>query len=167
MRAIAAAGALALLAVAAATAPERTDTSTVSFVTAGRSDWRVVCPPPASPAIRWAATELQRYLQQMSGCKLPVAKRVRGKPAVAIGLRPELSPEDRAVLPPPAQGYDGYAVAVVPGTRKITRAHRDCRRQRTRGDLRRRMTCSSGWAAGGSTRRRMPRTRRSCRGSAR
>ena len=88
MRAIAAAGALALLAVAAATAPERMDTSTVSFVTAGRSDWRVVCPPPASPAIHWAATELQRYLQQMSGCELPVAKRVRGQTRRGHGSAP-------------------------------------------------------------------------------
>ncbi len=77
-----------------------------------------MCPPPASPAINWAAKELQRYLRQMSGCKLPIVKRTRGKPALAIGLRPELSPEYRAVLPPSAPGYDGYAIAVVPGTRK-------------------------------------------------
>ena len=65
------------------------------------SDWRIVCPLPASPAINWAAKELQKYLGQMSGCKLPIVTRTRSKPALAIGLRPELSPEDRAALPPP------------------------------------------------------------------
>jgi len=82
------------------------------------SDWRIVCPPPASPAINWAAKELQKYLGQMSGCKLPIVNRTRGKPAIAIGLRRELSPDYRAALPPPAEGYDGYSVAVVPATRK-------------------------------------------------
>ncbi|HOX55368.1 MAG TPA: DUF4838 domain-containing protein [Candidatus Paceibacterota bacterium] len=82
------------------------------------SDWRIVCPPPASPVINWGAGELQRYLRQISGCKLAIVKRVRGKPALAVGLRPELSPKDRAVLPPAAKGYDGYAVAVVAGTPK-------------------------------------------------
>ncbi len=91
---------------------------TVQIAQDNASEWRIVCPPPASPAIDWGAKELQRYLQQLSGCKLPIAKRVRGKPALAVGLRPELSPDDRAVLPPPARGYDGYAVAVVAGTRK-------------------------------------------------
>ena len=82
------------------------------------SDWRIVCPPPASPAINWAARELQKYLGQISGCKLPIVTRTRGKPAVAIGLRPELSPADRALLPPPAPGYDGYAIAIAPATAK-------------------------------------------------
>jgi hypothetical protein len=82
------------------------------------SAWRIVCPPPASPAINWAATELQKYLQQISGCKLPIAGRTRGKPGLAIGLRSDLSPDDRAALPPRGEGYDGYAVAVVPATRK-------------------------------------------------
>ena len=54
----------------------------------------------------------------MSGSKLPIVSRTRGKPALAIGLRPELSPDYRAALPPSAKGYDGYAVAVVPATRK-------------------------------------------------
>jgi hypothetical protein len=54
----------------------------------------------------------------MTGCKLPILKLSRGKPALVIGLRRELLPEDRALLPPPAQGYDAYAVAVVPATRK-------------------------------------------------
>jgi len=82
------------------------------------SDWRIVCPPPASPAINWAARELQRYLVQMRGCKLPIVNRTRSKPALAIGLRPELSSDYRNALPPSAPGYDGYAVAVVPATRK-------------------------------------------------
>lgn len=118
MRALATVCLLTSFAVSALAAPERVQTNTVGIVAAGKSDWRIVCPPPASPAINWAARELQKYLGQVSGCKLPIVQRTRGKPALAVGLRPELSPEDRAVLPPPAQGYDGYAVAVVPATRK-------------------------------------------------
>ena len=101
-----------------ATAAPSNSPPTVRIAQDHVSDWRIVCPPPASPAIDWAATELQSYLAQISGCKLPIVKRVRGKPALAIGLRPELAPDDRALLPPPAKGYDGYAVAVVPATRK-------------------------------------------------
>ena len=93
---------------------------TVRIIVNGKSDWRIVCPPPGSPRIDSAARELQRCLQQSSGCKLPIVQRVRRKPALAIGLRPELSPDDRAVLPPPAPGQDAYAVAVVPATRKTT-----------------------------------------------
>jgi hypothetical protein len=103
---------------AAASAPPSGSVQAVRIIQGRASEWRIVCPPPASPAINWAAKELQRYLRQISGCKLPVVKRTRGKPALAIGLRPELSPEYRAVLPPSAPGYDGYAIAVVPGTRK-------------------------------------------------
>jgi len=101
-----------------ATAAPSNSPPTVRIAQDHVSDWRIVCPPPASPAIDWAATELQSYLAQISGCKLPIVKRVRGKPALAIGLRPELAPDDRALLPPPAKGYDGYAVAIVPATRK-------------------------------------------------
>src|SRR5512135_973292 len=118
MRATAAFCFLFSFALSAMAAAERVQTNAIRFVAAGKSDWRIVCPPPASPAINWGARELQRYVRQISGCKLTIVKRVRGKPALAVGLRPELSPEDRAVLPPAAQGYDGYAVAVVAGTRK-------------------------------------------------
>jgi Domain of unknown function (DUF4838)/Glycosyl hydrolase family 67 N-terminus len=104
--------------VVAAKAAQPAPPQAVKSVQDRASNWRIVCPPPASPAVNWVATELQSYLQQMSGCKLSIVQRVRGKPMLAIGLRPELSPDDRAVLPPPAQGYDGFAVAVVPATRK-------------------------------------------------
>lgn len=90
----------------------------VDIVAASQSDWRIVCPPPASPGVNWAASELQRYVRQISRCNLTIVQRSRSKPALAVGLRPELAPEDRAALPPPAPGYDGYAVAVVPATRK-------------------------------------------------
>jgi hypothetical protein len=101
-----------------AIAAQAGSSQTVKIAEGHTSDWRIVCPPPASPAINWAARELQKYLGQMSGCKLPIVNRTHGKPALAVGLRPELSPDYRAALPPPAQGYDGYAVAVVPATRK-------------------------------------------------
>jgi hypothetical protein len=101
------------LAASAPVAAGPARTNAVRFVAASKSDWRIVCPPPASPAINWGARELQRYLQQMSGCRLPITKRVRSKAALVVGLRAELSPEDRAVLPSSFQGFDGYAVAVV------------------------------------------------------
>jgi len=99
-------------------AAEQAQPQVVGIVADGKSDWRIVCPPPASPGVNWAARELQKYVRQISGCKLTIVQRTRGKAALAVGLRRELSPDDRAALPPSAPGYDGYAIAVVPATRK-------------------------------------------------
>ncbi len=93
-------------------------TNSVRVVEKGKSDWRIVSPSPGSPATEWAARELQRYVAQITGCKLPIVKRTRGKPAFVVGLRNEISPEDRGLLPPAATGYDGYAVAASLGDKK-------------------------------------------------
>ena len=82
------------------------------------TDWRIAAPPPGSPGVNWGVTELQKYLQRMALCRFPVVKTSRGKPAFVVGLRNEILPEDRALLPPSAPGYDGYAIAVRPATRK-------------------------------------------------
>ena len=107
-----------VLCATVAPAAETVPTKTVKVAEGHNSSWRIACPPPASPGVNWAAKELQNYLQQMAGCKFPILKLARGKPALVVGLRRELLPEDRALLPPAAQGYDGYAVAVAPATRK-------------------------------------------------
>jgi hypothetical protein len=54
----------------------------------------------------------------MTGCKVPIVNRARSKSAFVIGLRNEIPPEERGLLLRPAAGYDGYAVAIRPATRK-------------------------------------------------
>jgi hypothetical protein len=93
-------------------------TNSVRIAESRQSEWRIVCPPPGLPGATWAARELQKYVRQMTGCQLPIVNRTRGKPAFVVGLPNEISPEDRALLPPFAPGYDTYAVAVAPATRK-------------------------------------------------
>ena len=68
-------------------AAEQAQPEVVGIVADGKSDWRIVCPPPASPGVNWAARELQKYVLQISGCKLTIVQRTRGKPALAVGLR--------------------------------------------------------------------------------
>ena len=115
MRTLASAGLLVWLMASVAEAAE---TNAVGIVTAGRSEWRIASPSAASPGVDWAASELQKYLRQMTGCQLPITKRAGSKPAFVIGLRDKLSPADRGLLPPSAPGYDGYAIAVQPAAGK-------------------------------------------------
>ena len=82
------------------------------------TNWRITVAAADSPAVNWAGTELQKYLQQMASCPFPIAKDSRSKPVIVIGLRRQLSRKDRELLPPPAAGYDGYAVAVLLATKK-------------------------------------------------
>ena len=88
------------------------------MVSARKSDWRIVSPSATAPGVDWAAKELQHYIRQISGCELPIAKRLGSKPALVIGLRHKLSPTDRALLPPAAPGFDGYAIAIQPSAGK-------------------------------------------------
>ena len=88
------------------------------MVSAGKSDWRIVSPSAIAPGVDWAAKELQKYIHQISGCELPIAKRPGSKPVLIIGLRDKLSPADRALLPPAAPGFDGYAIAIQPSAGK-------------------------------------------------
>jgi hypothetical protein len=101
-----------------ATAADPFATNIVKVCETHTTAWRIAAPPPGSPGVDWAVKELQKYLQRMALCKFPVVKTSRGKPALVIGLRNEILPEDRALLPPPASGYDGYAIAVRSATRK-------------------------------------------------
>ena len=101
-----------------ASVAEAAEANAVAIITARRSAWRIALPSPASPGVGWAANELQKYLYQITGCQLPLAKRTGTKPAFVIGLRDELLPADRGLLPASVVGYDGYAVAVQPAAGK-------------------------------------------------
>ena len=107
-----------LASLAAAAGDDGTHADAVTIVTARKSDWRIVSPSAAAPGADWASRELQRYLHQMSGCELPIGGRPGSKPVFVIGLRAKLSRADRALLPPPAPGYDGYALVVRPAAGK-------------------------------------------------
>ena len=95
-----------------------TESALATVVENHKSAWQIVSPAPGSPGVNWAAQELQKYVRQMARCELPLVSKTRGQPAFVIGLRNELSPEDRALLPPAAKGYDGYAIAIQPPGRK-------------------------------------------------
>jgi hypothetical protein len=84
----------------------------VTIVDRGKSVWQIVSPPDQPATVQWAAGELRRYVHQMSGCDLEMVPSAGAGPAIIIGLRSKLSAEDQAALPPPAQGHDGYAVAI-------------------------------------------------------
>ena len=120
MRALATVGLRALLAapVPAASAIGGTPPNEAELVSAGKTDWRIASPSIKSPGVEWAAHELQIYLHQMTGCELPIARRPGSRPAIVLGLRDHLSRADRALLPPSAPGYDGYAIAIRPAAGK-------------------------------------------------
>lgn len=77
------------------------------------STWAIVTRSPDSGGVRFAGGELRRYIREMSGADLRAAADAATDPVIVIGLRDELSTEDRAVLPPSAPGCDGYAIAVL------------------------------------------------------
>lgn len=100
-------------------AAEPLSTNLVTVAERHATSWRIAIAGTASPSADWAGTELQKYLQQMAGCKFPIAKDSQTKPVIVVGLRSALSAKDRELLPPSARGFDGYAIAVRPATRKI------------------------------------------------
>ncbi len=87
----------------------------VTIVTEHRSPWQIVSLSRSVPGVAFAVAELQKYVEHLSGARLPIAKQPPGGPVIVVGLRADLSAEDRALLPPPAPGHDGYAVAVRAG----------------------------------------------------
>ncbi len=75
---------LAVLAVIAC----RADAAKLEIVADGKSDYSIIIPSNPSPAEELAASELSKYLEQMSGAKLPVSKRSSKFPprhAIVIG----------------------------------------------------------------------------------
>lgn len=90
---------------------------TVQVVEDHLTSWRIVGRSPDDVGVTYAIGELQKYVAQVSGAKLPADNHAWNGPAIVVGLRRDLADDDRAALPPPAQGYDGYAIAVRGGAR--------------------------------------------------
>jgi hypothetical protein len=88
---------------------------TVPVVSSGKSDWRIVAISREPGTVPWAARELQGNLSRMTGCELPIVSEGAPGPAFVLAARSDLSEADRAVLPSPAAGHDGYAVAIRTG----------------------------------------------------
>lgn len=86
---------LLLVSVALADAPPRAVEGGLTIVVDGKSDYRIVLPPDATPAERRAADDLAEYLHRMTGARLPVATAEAGRaPERAIVLGPDPSMGD-------------------------------------------------------------------------
>ncbi|MCC6127154.1 MAG: DUF4838 domain-containing protein [Pirellulales bacterium] len=93
------------------------DRPAVAVAVEGKSDWRIELASKDIPVVQWAAKELQTSLRRMSRRELPIGdfKPARPAPAIVLGLRKDFSVEDRSILPRVPRGFDGYAIAVLPG----------------------------------------------------
>ncbi len=54
----------------------------------GKSDYSILVGKQAGEVERFAATELQKYLAQMTGSRIPIVSRANGKPFIAVGSQP-------------------------------------------------------------------------------
>jgi len=100
----------------AADLPAHTAAPSVALVTEGATPFRIVVRSAKTPAVAFAAGELAKYVAEISGATLSTDSAARPGPRIVIGLRKDLSAADRALLPKPAKGADGYAVAIVAKT---------------------------------------------------
>ena len=69
----------------------------VTIVKDGKSVWHIVTVSKGAP-VTFAANELQRYVERMSGCKLPVTQR-KQEAVIVVGLSGNLSAKDKRLLP--------------------------------------------------------------------
>ena len=93
------------------------DTSpAVQVVENHQTIWRIASPSRDHAGVRFAIEELRKYVERISGAKLPVDDHPQDGPTFVVGLCKDLAEDDRAALPSPVQGYDGYTVAVRGGT---------------------------------------------------
>jgi len=80
----------------------------------GKSAYRIVLPDGASPSTRYAAEELQQFLEQITGAKPPIAS--AGEPAgdheIVLGKNPRLEKLD-AKIDFPSLGQEGYVIRTV------------------------------------------------------
>jgi hypothetical protein len=90
---------------------------TVQIVENRRSQWQIVCPSRQAAGVPYAIAELRKYVERISGALLRADHGPQEGSTIVVGLRSDLSPDDQAALPPPAKGYDGYAIAVCAGPR--------------------------------------------------
>lgn len=114
------AGALALAAAGAALgATGPTDSPELVLAASGASAYRIVVADDASPSTRYAAEELQRFLEEISGAKLPIVS--DATPAadaeIVVGANGRLK-QLGIELDAKRLGHEGYRI-VVAGTRLV------------------------------------------------
>ena len=97
------------------------DPERVTIVDHGTTSWHITMPPDGGLSVQFAGAQLQSYIRRMSACQLPVSTERREGSAIVIDLRENLDAADRALLSPPAAGYDGYAMAVRGGVGQADR----------------------------------------------
>lgn len=102
---------------AVVTAGFAADNPAVVIINSSKSDWKISPVSKNSPAVRYAAAELQKYFQQISGCIIPLSEKPGKNPTIIIGLRDDLSAGDRELLPARAEGFDGYAISIRRGAK--------------------------------------------------
>lgn len=92
---------------AIAAEPER-----VTLAEDGKTDWQIRSVSPQEVPAKFAAAELQKYFEQISGAKLALVKEEDAGAEIVVGLRGDLSGGDRARLPASKVGTDGYVIAI-------------------------------------------------------
>lgn len=100
---------LAILALIAC----RTDAAKLEIVSNGQSDYSIIIPSNPSPAEELAASELTKYLEQISGAELPVSKSASKLPkcAIVVADRDSLG-EWASLIPDVRPTGDDYAIAL-------------------------------------------------------
>ncbi|MBP6964506.1 MAG: DUF4838 domain-containing protein, partial [Armatimonadetes bacterium] len=94
----------------------RADAAKITIADDGRSDYSIVVPSKPSPTEEFAAGELSRYLERMSGAQIPIVKRSSRLPdrAVIVGAQESL-PEAAMLIADNSEESDGFAIALERG----------------------------------------------------
>jgi hypothetical protein len=77
----------------------------------GRTDWTLAVPAGDGIVERFAAFELRKYIEQMSGASLEETPATGTMPCIVVGLRGTM--DGSIPLPAPAKGFDGYSISVT------------------------------------------------------
>jgi len=65
----------------------------ITLVKEGKSAYTILLAPPATPAMRHGAQELQRFVKEMSGAELPIVEETAGKKPIRRAIRIETDPK--------------------------------------------------------------------------
>lgn len=91
-------------------APKR---PSVTLVESGKTSWRIrVVSRECEPAL-FAARECSRYLHKITGAEVPVTTERGANRSIVLGLRKDMPGELAKLLPPPAEGHDGFSLSIV------------------------------------------------------
>ena len=93
-------------------APIAPAAATVTLVAKGKTPWHLVNRSKESTPVTFAAKELRDYIEKISGVSIGRREPSGDGPEIVIGLRENLSANDTAMLPPAADGHDGYAITL-------------------------------------------------------